>query len=76
MKVLTLDGEELSRKGGIVIEWGLLPTQLWLIFVKYAFVPIVGLSLEVVEFWQPTNHSNIGAASVCSSVRSVQNLLE
>ena len=34
-----------------------------------------GASLKVVEFWQPTNHDNIGAASICSSVQSVQNFI-
>ena len=27
---------------------------------------------KAVEFWQPANNNNIGAASVCSSARSVQ----
>ena len=28
---------------------------------------------KVVQFWQPTNHNNIGAASVCRSGCSAQN---
>ena len=34
------------------------------------------MSLKFVEFWQPTNHNNIGAASVCiSSARIVYKLV-
>ena len=55
MKVLTLRGEELSGKGGIVIEWGLVQTRLWLILVKPAFVRIVGLYVfvytDIVPDW-------------------------
>ena len=48
-KSLTPGGEKLRvGRDEVVIEWALLPTRLWLIFVKHAFVQIVGLCAFVL----------------------------
>ena len=51
--------------------FGIIGRQLILLNSPSAALIPSRTRLKVVEFWQPTNHSNIGVASVCSFVGTV-----